>query len=498
MFEKISFIAAVLAVLGLVGCAAPDQDNGSADIQVSIRAIDGYITRAQIFQDFDQDGIKDTGEVGSAAQTDKDGYTSSSPTGGQDDASVDHCAADATEPENCFKVSAGQAEAMVRVSSGYSKTISESFVGVISRKIAVNSISANSVLVISPITSLMSTMTDIEIARFVITEAGDLTAADMSSDYLNFANDLTPAKRTALFSMALLLHKSADVISVTLNSALFGGRFGDSAGLPNDATHLVYLAIQENLGTVKIADVMANNANVVIAAAISKMSEVSTNVGLVGSNATSNSATFTKIVALSSLISTLFASDLTFPTDNPKGDAYSRARAIEVVVNLMRSNGMTTAPNNAINRALQAATTDADSATYLSNLQNDKFSLTSLVNKFLAGTYVDASSADYSARASLDTSSPINIADGGGSSVGIEFNEDGTMSLTGTLDLGGETSATFTEGEPLNGTYEQIDDGTIIMTVEPIPGVSQSYVMKTNDDGTGYLVDICGELVEWN
>ncbi len=498
MFEKISFIAAVLAVSGLVACAAPDQDNGSADIQVSIRAIDGYVTRGQIYQDFDQDGIKDTGEVGSAAQTDKDGYTSSSPTGGEADVSVDHCATDAKEPENCFKVSAGQAEAMVRVFGGYSKTISESFVGVISRKIAVNSIAANSVLVISPITSLMSTMTDIEITRFVTTEAGGLTAADMNSDYLNFSNNLTPAKRTALLKMALLLHKSADVMSVTLNSALFNNRFGDSAGLPSDATHLVYLAIQENLGNATIEELIASNTNAVIAAAINKMSEVSTNADLAGSNATSNSASFTKIVALSSFISTLFTSDLTFPANNPKGDAYSRARAIEVVVNLMRSNSITTAPNNAINRALQAATTDSDSATYLSNLQNDKFSLTSLVNKFLAGTYVDASSADYSARASLDTSSPINIADGGGSSVGINFNEDGTMSLTGTLDLGGETSATFTEGEPLNGTYEQIDDGTIVMTVEPIPGITQSYVMKTNDDGTGYLVDIGGELVEWN
>ncbi len=486
MFEKISFIAAVLIIIGLVGCAVPDQDNGSADMQLSIRAIDGYITRGKLFQDFDQDGIKDTGEVGSAAQTDKDGYTSSSPTGGEGGAAVDHCAEGADEPENCFKLSAGQAEAMIRISGGYSKTISESFIGVLSRKVAIKNVSS-SVLVVSPITSLMSTMTDAEINTFVATEANDLTAADMNSDYLDFSSSQTFAKRTALFKMALLLHKSADLMGVTLNSALFGGN------LPLDPTHLAYAAIQENLGTRKVADVLVSSANTVIASAISNMNTSATAEGVTTTGATSNTATSDKLDVLSLFVSTLFATDL-----SSQADAYSRARAIEVVVNLMRSNNIATVANDAINRAVAAATTDPDASTYLTNLENDKFSLTSLVNKFLNGTYVNASSADYSARASIDTSSPINIADGAGSSVGLTFNEDGTMALTGSLDLGGETSASFTAGDPLNGTYEQIDNGTIVMTVEPIPGVTESYVLKTNDDGTGYLVDIGGELVEWN
>ena len=162
--------------------------------------------------------------------------------------------------------------------------------------------------------------------------------------------------------------------------------------------------------------------------------------------------------------------------------------------------------------------------------------MVSLKKKFVANPgAVVAADADYSSRKSFDdligqnsaftpsdpngTVNPDGFAgntldlsktnDGGtaSDSVKVDFTgdspdaESGSLTIDATL-LDGDFAKTDETGEPapleLEGTWEKIDDYTMLMNIEVTDGVFEPVIVKPNEDGSGYYFDLGGEQIVWN
>ena len=204
-------------------------------------------------------------------------------------------------------------------------------------------------------------------------------------------------------------------------------------------------------------------------------------------------------------------------------DATSRMRAIDAVVYLTRSG----APAADVDSAKDWATLgDANTVGYLKNLKHPAVDMVDLKAKFVTGGVVLADS-DYSGRATFDslfgTNSAFSSSEAGGT-VNTEGFGGNSLALDSpdgddvSVDFGGtgaETSgdlnlsATFTEGDyaktdesgnpvplELDGTWEKIDDYTMLMNVEVTDGVFEPVIVKPDANG-GYYFDLGGEQVSW-
>ena len=490
MMNRLPISLSILLVAMMSACSAPSQDDGSAPLKLEAVVVDGYVMRGLAYVDEKDNKIKDSFET-AKANTDSNGRLGKGID--SEGATVDYCKTYDSEgdlSEKCFKVVTGQSNPVIRVTGGYNKSIGEKFVGTLSLKLDVSKArSSSGKTVISPITSLLVSVDDV--AALATTE--ELSAAELNSDYLDFSSTQTAEKRLQLVKMALQLHKSADVIFTTLNGS-YSGAFGDEGGLPSDGTPFVYEAIAANLDTGTVNTLMTSNAGQldVVTSSLTLLNESAANgnVSSVTMNSSDRELVAAKGVTISTFVSDLIAA-ASLPTDAVAAKSYvnARERAIEVVTSLLRVNEATDQP---VVDAINAATQNADKDTYLTNLENSKFNLVSLVSKFQNGTYVSAADADFSNRTALDLEGTLDLTSEDGDGIVLDITGD-TVTLGADLDLGGDVSV----GAGLEGEIEQVDEYTSIVTFEPVPGVKQSYVVKANDDGTGYYMDMGGELVEF-
>ncbi|MDH5437017.1 MAG: hypothetical protein OEX83_09680 [Gammaproteobacteria bacterium] len=490
MMNRLQIGTSIIFALIISACSAPEQDDGQSPLKLEAVVVDGYVMRGLAYIDEKDNKIKDSFET-SKANTDSSGRLSKGID--KDGADVNYCEtydSDGKLSEKCFKVVTGQSNPIIRVTGGYNKSIGEEFIGTLSIKLDVSKArSSSSATVISPITSLLVSVEDA--AALGTTE--ELTQAELNSDYLDFSSTLSAEKRLQLVKMALQLHKSTDVIFTTLNGS-YSGAFGDEGGLPSDGTPFVYEAIVENLDTGTVDTLLTSDAGqlAVVSSSLTLLNESATNgnVTPVSMSTSDRELVAAKGVTISTFVSNLIAA-ATLPTDAVAAKAYvnARERAIEVVTALLRVNAATDQP---VVDAINAATQNADKDTYLINLENSKFNLVSLVSKFQNGTYLSAADADFSNRAELNLSGSKTFGSDG-TNIGLAFNDDGTVELTSALDLGGDLSV----DAGLTGTVEEVDEYTSIVTFEPVPGVKQSYVVKSGDTAGSYYMDVDGELKEF-
>jgi hypothetical protein len=214
----------------LVGCGGSGQDEGEVATHQTIggRAVDGYLARAKVFQDTNNNGRLDSWEP--YAFTDDQGYYSYNPLTGDD-----YCATDATNSASryCLRTASNSGTATIRVDGGYDVQTGEPFVGQLSRRISLEDDNAN--VLVSPLTTLVSSVESESDRNAVLNKLG-LAQEDLDVDYLNAdgANDVDER----LYGLALKVHKTATVVSENIGAIY--NELGSANNLPNDASAVTY------------------------------------------------------------------------------------------------------------------------------------------------------------------------------------------------------------------------------------------------------------------
>lgn len=238
--KKMTLAAAIASAL--TACGGTGQDEGrqssSANQTFSGQAIDGYVARAQVFLDTNNNGTRDAWEP--QVFTDNEGYFGSNPN-----TNVDYCS-DKSDPQyqlHCLVSDTAYSNVVVRIKGGYDLSTGEPFLGQMSRRIQVgedNPIqgAVNRVLV----TPLTSVLVDAESKqeRDGLLEALDLKEDDLNVDYFK-AGEIN----TKVLKKALTIHKTAMLLSDRLNDTY--DEMGKGFGVADDATSSVYKALNREL-----------------------------------------------------------------------------------------------------------------------------------------------------------------------------------------------------------------------------------------------------------
>ena len=551
--RNILSLAVYSAVLTLMGCGVTSQDNGTGAAgagAVSGVAVDGYIAFSVVYVDTNKNNKLDVWE--SRALTDGEGYFTYNPN--NPDGSKNYCELAETHKnyKHCLKIPAGYEEVMIRMTQGYDLSTTEPFTGTLSMMVSSNSSDLATINAGTPVTGLMAEMSSDEKTSFLTAE-GITSIAEL--DFLNFGTDnvfsTIESERLTMLTLAMRIHKIADSIAGYLDSALNtslgrtdDGIFDVAEGMPTDGSVYVYKAIVERMTsqnkTVTELLTDANELEGIISSSIANMKEAIEALDS-GNNFDFTAGTYsdpsiTQLAADEKRLSDVIAAAFTSPlvaagsyTNSASAtvdytiedDAKGRIRAVDIMAYLIRSNAGANAITN--------AETLAGDATYLANLKSPKVDVAGLKSKFVnvaSPTDLDATAADYDARQSFTqlfgttttgfTGSDGQAANEGGfagnelnigegtDSVGVAFVGETDDATSGTMSI----DASFADGEfasedgsatQLEGTWEQLDEYTMLMNIE-VAGVVQPVIIKpTLDDqgNTAYYYDMGGEQQVW-
>lgn len=232
--KKISLIfACSLGPLLIASCGGTGQDVGAAslDTEQSINgiAIDGYVARALVFIDYDNNGTRDPWEP--HAFTDNDGYYSFNPI-----TQTNYCAPD-TEPADalfCLTTDRVLNNEVIRIDGGYDILTGEPFVGQMSRRVSVEQ-GAVSSIVISPLTTLFTHINS-DIDRQILLSNLGIDESALDEDYLN--SDGNGGINTELMNLAVKVHKVVSVLADKIEDTYT--EIGEESGTPNDLSAFAY------------------------------------------------------------------------------------------------------------------------------------------------------------------------------------------------------------------------------------------------------------------
>ena len=128
---KKTLLSLCLSAALLSACGGTGQDDGSPSSftqEFSGAVLDGYLARATVFLDSNNNGTRDAWEA--FAFTDNNGYYSFNP-----DSGIDYCADSATaqQQQYCLVSRTGHTNVVVRVDGGYDVLTGEPFLGQLTR-----------------------------------------------------------------------------------------------------------------------------------------------------------------------------------------------------------------------------------------------------------------------------------------------------------------------------------------------------------------------------
>ena len=527
-----------LCILSVItACSPTPQDSGDEySAPISGRVVDGYIANAKVFVDTNKNGILDPWEP--RAITDKEGYFgyNSKSTG------VDYCGLDDTDNDYvyCLKLPPLATEMMIQITDGYDLTTGEPFAGTISSwATRGDDVTLPGNNTASPISSLLSYMTPA--ARLEYAALEGFTADELKIDPLVNLGEISDAgiesKRRSRINLAMQIQKTKDVISAYLatlykDSDGTTALFGNNEKFPADPSHYVMKTMADTLVTsatpVSVASIFADSTLLweqVIAVRDAINEDVSANS--LQPDATLDVATpqdiATRMVEFNNFVDALFSvannsDDLASP-GNPlsdSGDIQARLKAVEVVTTLLRDPtkanlpAMDPAAQRAIDLALGTGSAiAADATNYLYGLSSSKADIRRLVENFQAnGAAVAANASDFINRRTMSDQigggtlgtdlMDVTLTSSRSSSntAAMVFNPDGGLVAAISYTDPDNPANNISADQPLDGTWEQINDYTMLAHIE-VGGEIRPMIIRTDSDGTGYLFDFGGEIVEW-
>jgi len=522
----------------LIACNVSTQDQGLGGVEnksLSGVAIDGYIARAVVYVDVNENNKLDVWEE--RALTDSEGYFTYNPN-----TKTNYCSLSEEDAKriHCLNAPAGYDEVMIRMTRGYDLTTVEPFTGTLSMKINIASSILEVSAIGSPLNALFSEMSAEEKEIFFGLEAS-IEESMIDSDYLDFSvgNELegSNAERKEIIKLSINTHKAADVIASLIDKDFAkkngdsDGFFGVEKGLPVDASVYVYKAmVDEVIDRDRSSSPMALSVILndipklesVVQRAFELMSDVVTEYNsqqssvsdayLIPDSASVNDIA-NDLLAYITLSNTVFQSSL--DSTDLDGDVKARLRAVSIVASLIREK-QAVAAQMAINATVDASMA-TNGKTYLQNLRSPKADIALVKQKFIDGSYVvDDSIFDlrkgFTELLGNDDSSgivgdnsegfPGNILSLGSSedAVGVAFQGETPGATSGTMMIDASVASGDFEGEnELQGTWEQLDEYTMLMNIE-VAGVIEPVIIKPtlNEDGeTVYNFDLGGEQKTW-
>lgn len=482
-----------ITALTLFGCGTEKQDGGNgssnADISSGV-AVDGPITRAQVFYDLNGNGEKDSFEPG--ALTDNNGHYNYDLLN-----NIDYCNGSSARPEFCLELTAAQyndmsADTKIIIAGGYDLYTGEPFEGMMSFP-ANQSNGLSPYIAITPMTSMIEGgsegLNDFITYLNSINGISGITLSNiLNLNFLESAEKFNPQA----FAVTYQMHKYVTVIADWVNEHYPAIDEGEE--ISSDISGLIYRQF-ENLNSAEY---------------ITAWNAIRTDINILYSNAnlgqpnTPNSDAVdileARLTAVNSATTTAFGSSplgsaLTF--DNVKG----RTRGVEVVV-LKIIRGET---EDAHTSAL-AALSDA---TYLADLGGDadgNFNFTQLVEA--EGTPAEIIAAANTAKDSAGSSLSSELA---GKMLDFEAsdedNNDGIDSKAAIFFTGAEgatrgdihlclkysdinDSDAMLAGDYISGTWETLAalNNTVMLRLEYLGGRS-AVLKKIGETGNGNEVD---------
>lgn len=348
-----------ITALTLYGCGTEKQDGNSgssnADISSGV-AVDGPITRAQVFYDFNGNGEKDSFEPG--ALTDNNGHYNYDLLNG-----IDYCSGSSARPEFCLKLTNAQyndmsADTKIIITGGYDLYTGEPFEGTMSFP-AEQSNGLSPYIAITPMTSMIEGgsegLNDFITYLNTIDGISGITLSNiLNLNFLESADKFNPQA----FAVTYQMHKYVTVISDWVKEHYSAIEEGEE--VTSDISGLIYRQFEDlnksTLNDYKIAwnAIRANIDELYSDAELSQPTEPNSDAVdiLAARLAAVNSATTTAFGA------SPLGSNAEFTFANAKG----RIRGVEVVVlKIIRSDNDETAHAGAL-----AALSDSG---YLANLQ---------------------------------------------------------------------------------------------------------------------------------
>lgn len=524
-------VLTALAASVLTACSGAGQDEGnSATYKVNGRAIDGPVTQAVVYIDTNGNNMRDSWEE--SAYTDGEGYFSFNPNkvddkltadAGDDVVGFNYCKYgaevldkpagepdEATQPTEyaayiatldykkylrsvdsakyCLQITEEVKSAPIRVTGGYDAYTGEKFVGTMTLNANFASATTSSPAAVTPVTAMLYAASESG-SVFPATEAVT-DQAKLKSDFMDLSNSLTEAERRAMIRIALTSQKVSEVIASYIDAQTTNKFGGATTAWPYDIVPFVQAEIAKSIsGAATLHDVASADLSAEILAAWTAVYNKLTAEGQVFDAPNSAmSATIASRInngtdSLASIILAIFPDLESMGADATAQATYikGRMRTVEVLAALMRDPTVTQANVDKI-------LADADDPAFLAAMSDPKADVGYTVAFVQTAGYTGPASLDFSLRQSLpitDGTGAISVGTAGsGTNLDFNFNPDGTVDVGGNLDLDGADGTVDT-----TTTYEQIDDNTVVMNVEVAPGIYQPVVVKTDPDGTGYLVD---------
>ena len=237
---RASWITVALTALMMTACGGTGQDDGSPSAsrqEFGGLVIDGYLARAKVFLDTNNNGTRDAWEP--FAFTDNDGFYSYNAR-----TDTDYCADEATEQQQqyCLRSAVVHQNVVIRVDAGYDVLTGEPFLGQMTRRIELADESLVVDQLVTPLTSLVTAAESQEQKAAILSALG-LEADDLDKDYMNSGDN--GSIDAGLLNTALTIHKAATVLSDRLTDTY--DQVGEAFGTPNDASAAVYRALAQQM-----------------------------------------------------------------------------------------------------------------------------------------------------------------------------------------------------------------------------------------------------------
>lgn len=407
--RKHKIFSALSLTFFIVGCGGSGQDDGEArefSQTYSGVVVDGYLARATVFIDTNNNGTRDSWEP--FAFTDNDGYYSFNPI-----TNIDYCASTATaeQAQYCLVSGIEYTNVVIRIDGGYDISTGEPFLGQMSRRINAANVEETNDTVISPLSSLLTNVQESGPRTTLLSSLG-LGETDLDVDYLN--TDGAGSINPNLLNTALKVHKVVAVLSDRLTDTYV--EIGDDFGTPNDASSSVY----PNLAASIISSGMTLDQSIADNTLLtSVLDQAETQLRKVyerkefdlpaDMGSVSNPGPFSRVVSVAQDIASIV--DVVIDanqTDFTLEDLNGGARALESVV-IKAVNEGSNADTSIENAASFFGSTDNRSLVdaLLQSLSQDTADVTQLSNNDFTGTDFD-SEEEISAVAALpETTSPF-------------------------------------------------------------------------------------------
>lgn len=387
-FAKSKLALGLSTAILLSACGGTEQDEGEASITQQVfggLAIDGYLARATVFLDTNNDGTRNAWEP--FAFTDDEGYYSFNPN-----LHINYCAETATAEQSqyCLTTNTYRSDVVIRIDGGYDISTGEPFVGQLSRRLTNIDESGVNGTLISPISSLLTNV-ETESDQSTLLSALNLTLSDIDIDYLNY--DGSGIINSNILNAAIKVHKIVAVLSDRLTDTY--DEIGNSLGTPNDATSIMYSQLGNQLLTSHLSfDETANNAlelATILDNAETSLREMYERKDFdlpADLGSVNNPGNFSRVIDVTSYIVDVTNTVIAPNTFIEGLDALGGIRAVEtLVIKALNEVGTDISIDNAA-----AFFTGIDSAlvnTLITNLSNENADIISLVNNDFISTDFD-------------------------------------------------------------------------------------------------------------